>query len=175
MRYAKEELVELLRERLEEFEGTIGEIRDGMPADSEVVYSPLSEVLLPTPWHKGRVVLGGDAAHACVPHLNQGAAMAIEDAATLADELVAGDDGRGGACRLLGAPLPAGQVRPESLARRARRGAARSTPATSRRASRRWPPTCRRRRAKSTKSSTRPPRRRREEEERCRGSTPTAT
>jgi 2-polyprenyl-6-methoxyphenol hydroxylase-like FAD-dependent oxidoreductase len=91
VRYAKDDLVELMRERLEEFEGTIGEIRDGMNADSEVVYSPLSEVSLPTPWHKGRVVLGGDAAHACVPHLNQGAAMAIEDAATLADELVAGE------------------------------------------------------------------------------------
>jgi 2-polyprenyl-6-methoxyphenol hydroxylase-like FAD-dependent oxidoreductase len=91
VRYAKADLVELMRERLEEFGGTIGEIRDGMNAESEVVYSPLSEVLLPTPWHQGRVVLGGDAAHACVPHLNQGAAMAIEDAATLADELVAGD------------------------------------------------------------------------------------
>jgi 2-polyprenyl-6-methoxyphenol hydroxylase-like FAD-dependent oxidoreductase len=91
VRYAKADLVELMRERLEEFGGTIGEIRDGMDAGSEVVYSPLSEVLLPTPWHQGRVVLGGDAAHACVPHLNQGAAMAIEDAATLADELVAGD------------------------------------------------------------------------------------
>jgi 2-polyprenyl-6-methoxyphenol hydroxylase-like FAD-dependent oxidoreductase len=91
VRYAKEEMVDLLRERLEEFEGTIGEIRDGLSADSDVVYSPLSEVSLPTPWHKGRVVLGGDAAHACVPHLNQGAAMAIEDAAALADELVAGD------------------------------------------------------------------------------------
>jgi 2-polyprenyl-6-methoxyphenol hydroxylase-like FAD-dependent oxidoreductase len=91
VRYAKEDLVELLRERMEEFAGTIGEIRDGLGAESEVVYSPLSEVMLPAPWHKGRVVLGGDAAHACVPHLNQGAAMAIEDGATLADELVAGE------------------------------------------------------------------------------------
>lgn len=91
VRYAKEEMVDLLRERLEEFGGTIGEIRDGLGPDSDVVFSPLSEVMLPTPWHKGRVVLGGDAAHACVPHLNQGAAMAIEDAATLADELIAGD------------------------------------------------------------------------------------
>ncbi len=91
VRYAKDDLVELMRERLEEFGGAVGEIRDGMNAESEVVYSPLSEVMLPTPWHQGRVVLGGDAAHACVPHLNQGAAMAIEDAATLADELVAGE------------------------------------------------------------------------------------
>jgi 2-polyprenyl-6-methoxyphenol hydroxylase-like FAD-dependent oxidoreductase len=91
VRYAKEQMVELLRERLEEFGGAIGAIRDGLDADSDVVYSPLCEVMLPIPWHQGRVVLGGDAAHACVPHLNQGAAMAIEDAATLADELVAGD------------------------------------------------------------------------------------
>jgi 2-polyprenyl-6-methoxyphenol hydroxylase-like FAD-dependent oxidoreductase len=91
VRYAKEEMIDLIRERLEEFGGTIGEIRDGLTADSDVVYSPLSEVMLPTPWHRGRVVLGGDAAHACVPHLNQGAAMAIEDAAVLADELVAGE------------------------------------------------------------------------------------
>jgi 2-polyprenyl-6-methoxyphenol hydroxylase-like FAD-dependent oxidoreductase len=83
VRYAKEEMIDLIRERLEEF--------DGLTADSDVVYSPLSEVMLPTPWHRGRVVLGGDAAHACVPHLNQGAAMAIEDAAVLADELVAGE------------------------------------------------------------------------------------
>jgi 2-polyprenyl-6-methoxyphenol hydroxylase-like FAD-dependent oxidoreductase len=91
VRYAKEEMIDLIRERLEEFGGTIGEIRDGLTADSDIVYSPLSEVMLPTPWHRGRVVLGGDAAHACVPHLNQGAAMAIEDAAVLADELVAGE------------------------------------------------------------------------------------
>ena len=91
VRYAKEEMVDLVRERMEEFGGTIGEIRDGLTAESEVVYSPLSEVALPTPWHRGRVVLGGDAAHACVPHLNQGAAMAIEDGAILAEELAAGD------------------------------------------------------------------------------------
>jgi 2-polyprenyl-6-methoxyphenol hydroxylase-like FAD-dependent oxidoreductase len=54
--------------QLEEFGGTVGEIRDDVDAESEVVYSPLSEVLLPTPWHQGRVVLGGDAAHACVRH-----------------------------------------------------------------------------------------------------------
>lgn len=37
------------------------------------------------PWSKGRVVLLGDAAHAIVPFLAQGAAMAIEDAHLLAD------------------------------------------------------------------------------------------
>lgn len=31
-------------------------------------------------WHKGRVVMVGDAAHATLPHVGQGANMAIEDA-----------------------------------------------------------------------------------------------
>jgi 2-polyprenyl-6-methoxyphenol hydroxylase-like FAD-dependent oxidoreductase len=44
-------------------------------------------VLLPTPWFKGRVVICGDAAHACCPHTTQGAAMALEDAVVLAEEL----------------------------------------------------------------------------------------
>jgi 2-polyprenyl-6-methoxyphenol hydroxylase-like FAD-dependent oxidoreductase len=82
---------ELLRERLSEFEGPLGEIRDGIKASDDIVYSPLSEVLLPPPWHKGRVVLGGDAAHACTPHITQGAAMALEDAVVLAEELFDGE------------------------------------------------------------------------------------
>ncbi len=40
--------------------------------------------------HLGRVALLGDAAHPMVPYLAQGAAMAIEDAATLAQVLAAG-------------------------------------------------------------------------------------
>jgi 2-polyprenyl-6-methoxyphenol hydroxylase-like FAD-dependent oxidoreductase len=43
-------------------------------------------VLVDPPWHRGRVVLIGDAAHATSPHVGQGAAMAIEDALVLADE-----------------------------------------------------------------------------------------
>ncbi|MFN0122667.1 MAG: FAD-dependent monooxygenase [Blastocatellia bacterium] len=36
-------------------------------------------MLLPAPWHQGRVLLIGDAAHATTPHLGQGAAQAVED------------------------------------------------------------------------------------------------
>ncbi|GJE95045.1 FAD/NAD(P)-binding domain-containing protein [Phanerochaete sordida] len=43
---------------------------------------------LPT-WHKGRVVLIGDAAHPTSPHLGQGANQAFEDAGALADLLAA--------------------------------------------------------------------------------------
>ena len=38
-------------------------------------------------WHKGRVALLGDAAHPMLPFMAQGAAMAVEDAWALADEL----------------------------------------------------------------------------------------
>jgi 2-polyprenyl-6-methoxyphenol hydroxylase-like FAD-dependent oxidoreductase len=41
---------------------------------------------IPT-WHRGRVVLLGDAAHATTPNLGQGAAQAIEDAYVLAGRL----------------------------------------------------------------------------------------
>lgn len=55
--------------------------------DAEVVAKPLQVIFLEGPWHKGRVVLLGDAIHASTPHLAQGAGMAIEDAVVLADEL----------------------------------------------------------------------------------------
>jgi 2-polyprenyl-6-methoxyphenol hydroxylase-like FAD-dependent oxidoreductase len=43
------------------------------------------------PWHKGRVVLLGDAAHAPLQSLAQGACMAIEDGLCLAEALHAAD------------------------------------------------------------------------------------
>jgi 2-polyprenyl-6-methoxyphenol hydroxylase-like FAD-dependent oxidoreductase len=38
-------------------------------------------------WRSGRVILIGDAAHACSPVLTQGGSLAIEDAIVLADRL----------------------------------------------------------------------------------------
>lgn len=43
-------------------------------------------------WHQGRAVLLGDACHPTLPFLAQGAAMAIEDAASLARGLTGGAD-----------------------------------------------------------------------------------
>lgn len=40
-------------------------------------------------WHRGRVVLLGDAAHATTPNLGQGGAQAVEDAYVLAEQLAA--------------------------------------------------------------------------------------
>jgi 2-polyprenyl-6-methoxyphenol hydroxylase-like FAD-dependent oxidoreductase len=90
-RFDRSQHVDMLRERLAPFEGVIGDIRDALKDSDDVVYSPLSEVMLPAPWFKGRVLLCGDAAHACTPHITQGAAMALEDAVVLPEEILASD------------------------------------------------------------------------------------
>lgn len=53
--------------------------------------SLVEEVRIPT-WHRGRMVLIGDAAHATGPVWAQGAAMAMEDALVLADVLARQED-----------------------------------------------------------------------------------
>jgi len=84
-------LHEHLRERLPGYAGLVGAVLDSLTSPDGVVYSPIEEVRLPAPWHRGRVLLAGDAAHATAPHLTQGAAMAIEDAVVVARLLAAGD------------------------------------------------------------------------------------
>jgi len=61
----------------------------GMVGDKWTFW-PISTVQAKS-WHDGPVGLIGDAAHAMVPFQAQGAAMAIEDAAVLADRLVEAD------------------------------------------------------------------------------------
>ncbi|MER7453442.1 FAD-dependent monooxygenase [Nocardia beijingensis] len=82
----------LLEARLAGYGGLIGELRERIDGPDGIVYSPLSEVLLPAPWNRGRLVVLGDAAHLCAPHLTQGAGMALEDAVVLAEELERGSD-----------------------------------------------------------------------------------
>jgi 2-polyprenyl-6-methoxyphenol hydroxylase-like FAD-dependent oxidoreductase len=84
---APDRMTTMLTERLAGYGGLIGEIRDALDPAAAIVYSPLSEVMLPSPWYAGRTVVLGDAAHACAPHLTQGAGMALEDAVGLAEEL----------------------------------------------------------------------------------------
>jgi 2-polyprenyl-6-methoxyphenol hydroxylase-like FAD-dependent oxidoreductase len=90
--YAKEDLASAMRSKIAgvpspAIQALVGQITQ----DDEVVYKPLEWMFLEGAWHKGRVVLLGDAVHATTPHLGQGAGMAIEDALVLADELVAAD------------------------------------------------------------------------------------
>ena len=88
----KERLAELMQGRLEEYTGLVAELRAKIVDSSAVVYKPMEDLLLPSPWMKGRVIVIGDAAHATTPHLAQGAAMAIEDAVLLGELLAREDD-----------------------------------------------------------------------------------
>jgi 2-polyprenyl-6-methoxyphenol hydroxylase-like FAD-dependent oxidoreductase len=45
--------------------------------------------MLPQPWHRGRAIVIGDAAHTTTPHLASGASISIEDAVVLARMLAA--------------------------------------------------------------------------------------
>lgn len=86
-----ETLAQEMRNRLEGFGGLLGELREQITDPSMVVYRPLEVCMLEERWYKGRVLLIGDSAHSTTPHLGQGAAMAVEDAVVLAEELARDD------------------------------------------------------------------------------------
>jgi len=81
-----------LREHAAGYGGTWGTIRDGLADDVIVNYQWIESILLPDPWFRGRVIVIGDAAHACPPLIAQGAAQCAEDAVVLAEELTADGD-----------------------------------------------------------------------------------
>ena len=76
-----------MREKLEGYGGLAAQLAATLDDPAKVSYRPLEWLLAPVPWSKGRVVLIGDAAHANPPVLAQGAAMGIEDAIVLAEEV----------------------------------------------------------------------------------------
>jgi salicylate hydroxylase len=63
------------------------EIRNLLGSSDEWLKWALCSVKASGPWSHGHVALLGDAAHAMLPYMAQGAAMAIEDAAILARHL----------------------------------------------------------------------------------------
>lgn len=80
--------LEMLRERIQPFGGTVAWIRENMNEDHWVNYRPLAAIIQPkSDWIKGRVVLVGDSAHATTPHLASGAGIAVEGGIALAQEL----------------------------------------------------------------------------------------
>jgi 2-polyprenyl-6-methoxyphenol hydroxylase-like FAD-dependent oxidoreductase len=83
----RERMHDVMRGRLSDFTGIIAELREQIIDPAGVVYRPMEPMLLPAPWHRGRVLLLGDAVHATTPQLAQGASIAIEDAALLAQLL----------------------------------------------------------------------------------------
>jgi 2-polyprenyl-6-methoxyphenol hydroxylase-like FAD-dependent oxidoreductase len=89
--FAVEDYPGLFKERLQQYGSYVADIRASLDDNSGIVYSPLEPMMLPWPWYRGRVVIGGDAAHVVPPHLTQGAAMAAEDAYILVLETLKDD------------------------------------------------------------------------------------
>lgn len=91
---AQEGLAARMRAAIAGCAPAIRALGEAITEDAGVNYRPLHTVFVEGPWHRGRVVLLGDAAHATTPHLGQGAGMAIEDALVLADEVARHPDPR---------------------------------------------------------------------------------
>ncbi|MBQ1097967.1 FAD-dependent oxidoreductase [Streptomyces sp. b94] len=68
------------------------EITEHITDPAKVNYTWFDRLLVEGSWHRGRVVLVGDAAHCCPPTLAQGAALSLEDAWVLAQMMTGTDD-----------------------------------------------------------------------------------
>jgi 2-polyprenyl-6-methoxyphenol hydroxylase-like FAD-dependent oxidoreductase len=86
-----EELLPRMKALLESYSAPlVRQAAEQITDPAGVIYRPLETLLMPAPWFKNRVVIIGDAAHATIPQLGQGASLAIEDAVVLAEELQTG-------------------------------------------------------------------------------------
>lgn len=85
------DLGEQMRGLATAYGGAWEEIRQDLTDEARINYTWFESLLVDRPWNRGRVVLIGDAAHACPPTIAQGAAMCLEDAAVLAELVLAGD------------------------------------------------------------------------------------
>jgi len=85
------ESLAVMRELALAYHGPWDDIRETLTDPSRINYTWFESHVLDGPWNRGRVVLIGDAAHACPPTLAQGAAQALEDADVLAELLLRAD------------------------------------------------------------------------------------
>jgi 2-polyprenyl-6-methoxyphenol hydroxylase-like FAD-dependent oxidoreductase len=86
-RLPEENLPQLLHAALEGYGGAMGDAREQLHRARSISYRYMDVLLMPPPWHRGRIVLIGDAAHIVSPHLSSGAGVAVEDAVVLAELL----------------------------------------------------------------------------------------
>jgi 2-polyprenyl-6-methoxyphenol hydroxylase-like FAD-dependent oxidoreductase len=85
--YPRLGIAKTMRDKLTDCPAAIQQFAAAITEDEGVVYRPLEWLFLTGAWHRGRIVLLGDAVHSTTPHLGQGAGLAIEDSLVLADEL----------------------------------------------------------------------------------------
>jgi 2-polyprenyl-6-methoxyphenol hydroxylase-like FAD-dependent oxidoreductase len=87
-----DEKVAAMRELAAAYHGPWDAIREDITDADRINYALFEHLLIEGPWNRGRAIVIGDAAHACPPTLALGAAMALEDAAVLAEVLLAHDE-----------------------------------------------------------------------------------
>ncbi|MEU9913784.1 FAD-dependent oxidoreductase [Streptomyces sp. NPDC051001] len=81
-----------MRRLAQAYGGVWSEIVEHITDPEKVNYTWFDKLLVEGSWHRGRVVLVGDAAHCCPPTIAQGAAQSLEDASVLAELLTSGRD-----------------------------------------------------------------------------------
>jgi 2-polyprenyl-6-methoxyphenol hydroxylase-like FAD-dependent oxidoreductase len=89
----RDQLLPLFQHRIAAYAGFAPEVARAITESDQIDFRALHWVLVPPPWHAGRVLLLGDAAHATTPHLAFGVGLAIEDAVVLAQLVDEGHDG----------------------------------------------------------------------------------
>lgn len=85
-----ESRINRIQDNFKDFGGLVPEILDSLDDPKEIYHGHYNDLKMKK-WHKGRVVLVGDAAHAILPTAGGGVSMAMESAAVLADELCRAD------------------------------------------------------------------------------------
>lgn len=83
-RWAPEQWPGIIRGLLAEFGGALGRARDEISDPDQIICRPVTSLLMPPPWYRGRVLIIGDAAHTTTPQLASGASIAVEDSIMLA-------------------------------------------------------------------------------------------
>jgi 2-polyprenyl-6-methoxyphenol hydroxylase-like FAD-dependent oxidoreductase len=91
VRLTDDELVPVLRELLSDFGGVLAKARDEIVDPAAIAYRPITSLIMPPPWYRGRVLLIGDAVHTTTPHMAAGAGIAVEDSVVLAELLATGE------------------------------------------------------------------------------------
>lgn len=82
-------LLERWRERTAPYCATVQAATRQIQRPDQLDYRMLQNLVVPLPWHAGRVVLIGDAVHTTTPHLAFGVGMAFEDGLVLSEEIAA--------------------------------------------------------------------------------------
>ncbi|WP_028810130.1 FAD-dependent oxidoreductase [Streptomyces sp. 351MFTsu5.1] len=81
-----------MRRLAQAYGGAWPEITQHITDPAKVNYTWFNRLLVEGSWHRGRIVLIGDAVHCCPPTIAQGAAQSLEDALVLAELLTGGRD-----------------------------------------------------------------------------------